>query len=61
MFLRSYWCLEGNANLGFLGKVAYFTTLNLAAIEGDDFYIKTNGSQGSGEQNSVVIKFTQMG
>ena len=31
-----------------LGKLEYFTNLNFAAIDGDDFPLKTNDFQGSG-------------
>ena len=38
----------------FLGKLSYFTHLNLAAIKGDHFPYKNHDSQASGEQASVV-------
>jgi len=45
----------------YLGKLSYFTDLNLAAIKkGDDFPYKNHDFQASGEQGSVVMKFTQM-
>ena len=41
-------------------KLSYFTDLNLAAKKGDDFPKINHDFQGSGEQGSVVIKFTQI-
>ena len=37
-----------------------FTNLNLAAIKGDDFPNINHDFQGSGEQGSLVIKFTHI-
>ena len=42
-----------------LGKLEYFTNLNLAAIWGWFPIYKPYNSQASGEQGSVVIKFAQ--
>ena len=43
----------------YLGKLSYFTSLISSAVKGDDFPKKSYDSQGSGEQGSVVMKFTQ--
>ena len=44
----------------YLGKLSYFTNLNLAAIKGHDFPYINHDFQGSGDQGSVVMKFTQI-
>ena len=43
-----------------LGILQYFTNLNSSAMKGHDFPKINNDFQGSGDQGSVVMKFTQL-